>query len=1004
MKHSPAPSDRAASPLFNYKGPASETSEAASAGSNDGMKKKKSVRVSFDEHAAVAPIGSATTTPSRPALDDIDDEDFSKPRPALPSFGSVRKGRQAPAFAEKVTEMAPESQDSSSDHALGSIVNQANGSAKLNKDLHDGEQHSGSEYSVDEHAPVNPQDGPKTVTRDFATARSDQAGATQDANGDVPGIALLPPTPGIEEEGKRLAEQDEMAEEARRSDEVVVPGSWNAAEEPTIHEEPSSMDASMLARPTSPALDPINEYTDSDDDAQFSDAHEDQSEWEGGGYASLNAIAVSPVVVASQTPKAVSSPAASPTKRSARQKDSIDLTGDSKPTEDWSKATAYWSTLSRQQREEIERQHFSSDDESTPVPKKTKKKVTTQPVDRTPTSKQTAPPQKSVPSPNAQPAKTALKKTMRGAPEPVPVEKPVQLRSSMRAGGGSGMASSLRDGPRRQPSNAKTAVQNNNNISRPTSQNGPPAASTRPASSRQESRNSVMSTASTTSLTSMRPHPAPVMTANLKKQMNNDSDSESSFRKSRRPRSSAGRMTMKTSMRAAPAPAPQEQRRAPSPDPVRKKGRDSFSIRSLSPTGSFFGRKKLKDQIRGQSVDAGSRAPLRGPAPDPRRSSMRATPAPAPAPRVSAPKASKFKSRFADSDDSDDGAPQRSGGHFQSRFADSDDEDDDVFTSSRLAPVRGIPRTKGRNDGDSTDLSEEEDAPFTGREKFNTPLVPDPSDIDKAMEAARKKLGMPAPTTTAPAAPQEGTALKSGSLRGNTKSKPSVDLGNRAEPKSRVEDVVDTTPKKRGFMGSILRRNRNSTQSVATVSGYRPSTEVAPPTPTLAPDTNKKASSKPNTPTSPAANNPPKSPSSPSHPKFEFEDTSAPTTPAVNARPTSPTPTPGRAKLVRRTSAQSQVVTSSPSSPAFPRMKRGDSTYSTATAPPDTRTDGRVGADWPLPPVPKIPDGYRNDGGEGRPDTSDGQGVRFAEGTVYSQRTGRKKRFGLLRRAFGLND
>ncbi|SMR49096.1 unnamed protein product [Zymoseptoria tritici ST99CH_1E4] len=985
MKHSPAPSERTASPLYNYKGPASETSETPSKASDDGAKKKRSVRVSFDENPAVAPIVSAASTPSRPALDDIDDEDFSKPRPALPSFGSVRKGRATPAFAEKVTEMAPESQDSSSDHAVGGMLHQANGIAKGGNDGHDELENSGSDMSIVDNTRAKQQDGSETVTRDFAAI------ATKDGNGDVPAINLSPPTPGVEEEGKRLNEQDAQVANVRHSNEVVVPGGWSAPDaegdvddEPTIHEEPSSMDSPIMARPTSPTLDPINEYTDSEAEDAFSDAAEDLSEYDNGGFASLDAIAISPVVQATQNTKAAaaaSSPPDTPTgKRAARQNDSIDSTASNDASGDWSKATAYWSTLSRQQREEIERQHFSSDDESTPQARKTKKKVSTPQFDRSSSV------QKSVPQSNAQPTKPALKKTMRAAPEPVavPVEKPVQLRSSMRANGGSGLASSLRDGPKRQTS-VKTALQTNSD-SRPPSQvgsNGLPNAAARPApAQRQESRNSMTST---TSLTSMKPHPAPVMTARLKKEIGNDSDSDSSFKKQRRPRSSGN--TMKTSMRARAPPA-QEQRRAPSPEPIRKKGRDSFSIRSLSPTGSLFGRKKLKDQIRGQSVDTGGRTTLRGPPPEPKRSTLRAAPAPAPKPAPkaapkSAPRASKFKSRFNDSD-SDDDAP--AGGRFESRFADSDDSDDDVFTPSKLAPVRGIPRTQGRDDGDSTDLEGEEPdaAMFARREKMQTPLVPDPSDIDKAMEAARKKLGMPAPSASTPHIPQEGSALKTGSLRRQAQS--TVDVSSRPEPKSRPEDMAaDTTPKKRGFMGSILRRNRNSTQSVSTVSNYRPSSEVVvPPTPILPREA---TTSKPSTPTSPSA---------------------------------VATPPPSRGKLVRRSSAMSD----SPGTPQLPatRLKRGDSSFSTATAPASSIERAETN-EWSIPAVPKIPAGFDRDG---RPDTSDGTmtGVRFVEengskvrvqdfgspeagaggGVIYSRRTGKKKRFGLLRKAFGLED
>jgi hypothetical protein len=121
-------------------------------------------------------------------------------------------------------------------------------------------------------------------------------------------------------------------------------------------------------------------------------------------------------------------------------------------------------------------------------------------------------------------------------------------------------------------------------------------------------------------------------------------------------------------------------------------------------------------------------------------------------------------------------------------------------------------------------------------------------------------------------------------------------------------------------------------------------------------------------------------------------------------------------------------------------MRRDNSNYSTMTAPPDIRSDWP--ADDPAPPLPRAaassalsPNGHSsNKPSSFRPNTSDGNdapnrraSVRFLEGgdddaegksgaainpdgsprrsvEVYSQRTGKKKKFGLLRRAFRLDD
>jgi hypothetical protein len=121
-------------------------------------------------------------------------------------------------------------------------------------------------------------------------------------------------------------------------------------------------------------------------------------------------------------------------------------------------------------------------------------------------------------------------------------------------------------------------------------------------------------------------------------------------------------------------------------------------------------------------------------------------------------------------------------------------------------------------------------------------------------------------------------------------------------------------------------------------------------------------------------------------------------------------------------------------------MRRDNSNYSTMTAPPDIRSN----TDWPVedaeaPPLPRVASSALSVNGHNkpsslRPNTSDGNdapnrraSVRFLEGNeddaeekgngaknangsprrsveVYSQRTGKKKKFGLLRKAFRLDD
>lgn len=1005
--NSPAPSARTASPLAHFSGQSmGPGSDVSSVYSQDGIssmvkKKKKSARVSFDEQpheievpAAAPPKVSRARSPD---LDDSDDEDFSKPRPVLPTFGSIRKNREV---AEKVTEMAPDRLEYSNDHAIGSILHGANGATKLagepmppvvtSKDTPVNISDSDSisdvgdlgeyvaanaahvnlpEQTAEQAAPIHEEPSAQSpiepserspvepIVRDFASVGT----AAQKAHDpSVPHISLLPPTPGTEE----FTSLDN-----RQSAEIVVPGGWSAETETdaksaiattgTPQHDGASTGTLNSTEEHPPILTPIDEDTDTDD-AEFSDAAEDPSEFEGG-FASLDAIAVSPITVkplSGELPaspiKSLTSPPDSPTAPKALgQSDGSTGTTEDKSSGDWTSATAYWSQLSRQQRAQIERDHMSSDDEARPSPAVTKKTRKTPPQ---PISTQASP--RSVPAHRiAQPAQPALKNAMRT--NPAPVESNHSMRKSMRDGGGLSSGSLRSRSSSAQPAaSEQRAGALVKKTMRPQS-SGPTVAYSM-SNGRVSQEHSYTKPVLTRPVSSTSTTPAPpVVSQRLQKELlNHDSDSESSFRKKKRSNSmTSGGMSMKRSMRGGlpDQGAPAREQRRLSPDRVgRGKGKDSFSIRSLSPTGSIFGRKKAKDvrnSIRGSSVaSSGRMTTMRTAQP---AKTMRQTPAPA-AQKASAP-SSRFKSRFADSDDSDDDAPparRGGGGGFRSRFADSDEEDADVLT-----PVRGIPRRSGQDDGDSTDL---DDSDAEGGHKSSSrarngqivPLVPDPADVEKAMAVARKNLGI---TSDPPSTPQKKDDSRDSALA------PGSPRTSQPPPPALPQSPDINSARKKSFMGGLLRRNRNSQQSVMTVSGI-PQNGGAPLI---------------------------QQHETPTRPQGSQRDSS------YSARPQSPTASPG--KLIRRASGQPHQ-----------RMVRGDSTYSTATAPP-MMGESSIWPSGDVPPVPAIPADLQTLKGDGRPATSDGQGVRFSEDVTvspgaYSARTGRKKKFGMLRRAFGLHD
>lgn len=1069
LKQSPASSVRTASPvavfspLASAMSPPSETSEDTQ--SQDGLgsgKKKKSVHVSFDEQAKEIDLAPVTPKPV-PDFDD-DDDAVMKPRPALPSFGSVRKNRMQPEPAEKVTEMPPERHATSSDHALGGIlrnslepippeVTSKESAGYISDESSDGEVPAVASAAAPIPATVGAgrdvavASEPKV--KDFAAIpvieKSDESLDTDKA--DVPAIELQPPTPGLDENARReLGEQESLdvpprSPQRNSMENIVVPGGWAQDEEssdkdtapevpsqpPTTAEQPpdavrrASSEDSAATQSVTPMQLPLitssplelSDIDEDTDDAEFSDAVEDPSDLEDNvGFASLDAIVESPLVTPVATEKTRSTAVdSSPESPSAKQAAKLsEKNGATKAqTGNWNEATAYWSQLTKEKRQQLEREHLSSDDEA-PPPAKTNTKPKSPATATVPARASTTTAAR--PSQQA-PAQTTLRKTMRGQPGPAPTDDGVHLRSSMRSGGKSSSLRQKEVPPATRPQSEyiepRGALQKKNirpmSASGVSSMAGVTAQVDRPSSSGPTNQGSAYPTLATKSNSVQRKSEPPQVSARLQRELSHDSDSESSFKKRRRAGSGSvdaqGRYSMRRSMRgnsidSTPSTIVEPARPTSPPTGGRNRG---FSLRSLSPNGSFFGGRKPE---RPESAGTATRTTLRGPpaARNTGRTTLRASaPAPAPTARTTTAPTSRFKSRFVDSDDSDDDRPTRS--FFKSRFADSDDEDEPtpLPAASGLRPVRGIPRKAGQDDGDSTDLEDEEDndprKASRKREKMATPLVPSADDVEKAMAAARRNLGVEKKQSAQES--QEGDVLRKGTLR----SKP-------APEEAAVATSAPSTPmegsekKKRGFMGSILRRNRHSSASIQQV----PRGSV-PPSPAL-----------PNT-VSPAV--------------------AAPQSTGVTSpmRPSSPaSPSPG--KLIRRRSDQ-------------PQLRRGDSDYSTATAPVMSSPRANDSDNWPLPPpVPPIP---TDDGIERpitdteRPNTSDGvspspAAIKLAQtmrpelaprsksghqlgnrvrieggpegsepgerekdqGVVYSRRTGKKKKFGMLRRAFGLND
>jgi len=1017
LKHSPSSSIRTSSPAAvntSPRPPPSETSDTTSITSLDGVKpgkKKKNVRVSFDGDASGAgqetqrppqPISFSPRRSLSPAFNDENDETM-QPRPALPTFGSVRSASspaRSPAVSTPPTTKAalPVNGSASNDHAVGAVLANDHSTKKAStRDTDEslplqvtsvdgsGYHSDSSHYSEDEESAALAPPPPAalvsentTVTPSVTTFATAPDGTTTTASTDtaskpivadimIPDISVLPATPGIEEANRQPLEV------SAQNKAYAIPGGWGDSETgQTAKHDVLPMVIDEEYHENSPRLDVIEESED-DSDA-FSDAAEDPSAFDGG-FASLAAIVHSPIVPATKPKKVVPD---SPTPKVVQQapEEQTEEVG----SRDWTEATAYWSSLSKQHKEQIEHQAAVKEESAVPVieePKTKKKKpkaavvapteVASLPVPVPAARKPKAAPQKAVdPSTPAQP--TAMRKSMRDpqqrAPVPATAEQPTQMRKSMRgteSPRNSGtMRGSMRDGSGPGPSPRQRPV------SMHVVQQGRPAPQQSPA--RPASSGGLI--AANAAARGIKPAP-PAPSAYMKMpQPQDDSDSESSFRKKRRPSTSTvdsvGKVNMRRSMRAGSVDMrPQSPNNAPASS--------KWSIRSSSPPANP--RATMRESLRRGSMDdvptmrgknskaaaRDSKSPSRFSVSSFRTSSRPAMPAPAP----SQPKASGFRSRFNDSDDEGEAAAPARGRTFASRFADSDDEADSPTVPQRAnqtdyTPVRGIPRRAGQDDDDSTDLDDSDDNAAARRRPANkrvgkAPVVPSQSDIDRVMEQARRNVaaqtgninvGMPEPTT-----PKKKVTLRT---------EPETD---GPVTNGQLSPAGSDLNKRRGLLGSLFGRKR--TMSSATLPGLQTASATGPP------------------------------------PQMSL--------------PASPGPaTPTRGKLQRKNTGQLSRQASSAS--GFPTLAN---TQNQAVSTPVQNHQN-----WPLPPP--IPESKPT---EVRPSTSDGtvhmprtlrdraprpdMSRRSQSGTaaemkadnaVYSDRTGKKKRFGKLRKAFGLND
>ena len=315
--------------------PSSEMSDGTSVASDDGSRpvsKKKSVKVSFDDEAEV--VGVAASPPTSPedyvpdspqgksksrkgwfgvgkkksasdfATGDDDFDKVLKPRPTLPSFGSVRKNRDGsqvpviPQFSdnESSTTSGDEAPDRgvsfSNDHALGGMLAEVHPAEP--SQVHNVK--SVEQLSVNGEPSSSPQEPSADVKMDGVAkgGLGEQPPFSEESEPAVPSIAIQPATPMLENERPSF---DQSRSSRGSLEQYRIPGGF----------PPSNSDRSLksttegVKQPVAsavPKLDDVDTEGESGDSI-YSDAEEDL---DGDGFGSINAIVDSRAIPRSSIP------------------------------------------------------------------------------------------------------------------------------------------------------------------------------------------------------------------------------------------------------------------------------------------------------------------------------------------------------------------------------------------------------------------------------------------------------------------------------------------------------------------------------------------------------------------------------------------------------------------------------------------------------------------------------------------------------------------------------
>ena len=450
----------------------SEASDTSTAMSDERpLPKKKSVRVSFDDDSTVVlgqsdtPVTSDTPVLQSPQgnrgwfsgmgrgrkdlaeMDDNDDE-IMKPRPALPSFGSVREKKTrdseerplvkptessepaaplpSPLFTTATGELIQHPLGQSSDHAVGAVLAHdqiSKNAANISKSREplppevtsvEGSGYvsdSGSSVSTTEHIVERSdsiQQEPETqqvpkieekseyshgdysessLSSSLAPSRDESEIPTAKTNGNrtIPSLALTRASPTLEETeeeeqwpyiiGGFPDSSDSRLDNSRVSIVEHQPTEFSpsavgiAEPEPIVHPSGPLAVGNIMAQNLHHHPATTGEDTEeSDNNSVYSDAAEDLSDMQGDGFMSLDAVVESPIVPNIPV-LAITTPPDGPTTRGFKDKSYVKSASSKEPRESekeegWDKAQEYWSGLTTEKKKELERAAREETDES----------------------------------------------------------------------------------------------------------------------------------------------------------------------------------------------------------------------------------------------------------------------------------------------------------------------------------------------------------------------------------------------------------------------------------------------------------------------------------------------------------------------------------------------------------------------------------------------------------------------------------------------------------------